>query len=668
MADSFGKNARDELIEFFAPLQGAARDQRVLSDWLAALGHTDRISGESALLDISRQAANLVQTLFAFDSAVLESWEGVGEVLETAGGASDIWDQLRQFAQHPQRVEAAEGLPGDIMSFLLASYLRRRCATFFRVASLLTIIQTRENASVEPGITEDGATIRYPRVLDRFRFAAINGLLSEPGKTLREAYFPNELGSGADTWTAAAQLFPNLSYLADELGLSWRSEYPLVAEPAPPAQPGDPGPDEDDFIEHSDPGDGSQGLTPAPPLPSDEYFAGYFPTFTVTIVRAESADTQADSELHLRVSSSQHPAGVAGYVLTTTGAFNMVRSGERWKLSMSASGEVPAFAIEKTKFDLAPNETGLAGGTAKVLLERLPPDGSPGSVVTLGTAPGTRLELGSVSFEADLFYDPSRTGAVLQFGASSCAFVIAPGDADSFLASFLPSDGLSARFDLGLVWSSGGGVTFRGATGLDATLPVGLSIGGLSLPNLHLGLRATDSEVAAEVSGAVGLGVGPVHMLVDRVGLIAILAFPPDGGNLGPADLDIGFKPPSGVGLEVVAPGISGGGFIGRDPETGRYYGAFGLKAGEVDIAAAGLLETGLAGHPDYALLIALQATFPSVQIGLGFALTGIGGLIALNRRVNVDMLRNRLASGNRWPGAQSAGCNRQCAGAASRP
>ncbi len=35
--------------------------------------------------------------------------------------------------------------------------------------------------------------------------------------------------------------------------------------------------------------------------------------------------------------------------------------------------------------------------------------------------------------------------AVLQFGASSCAFVIAPGDADSFLASFLPSDGLSAR-------------------------------------------------------------------------------------------------------------------------------------------------------------------------------------------------------------------------------
>jgi hypothetical protein len=646
MAASFGESARHELTEFLAPLQNAARDQRVLGDWLAEIGHTERISAEPALLDIARQAADLVQTLSALDATALQSWEGVGQVLETAGGASDLWDRLRGFALDPLRLQAAEGLPEDIMSLLLASYLRRRRPTLFRIGSLLTVVQARENSPVEPGITENGATVRYPHVLDRFRFAAINGLLSEPGETLRQAYFPNGLSSGADTWTAAAQLFPNLSYVADELGLAWRSEYPPVVEPAPPAQPADPGPDEDDFIEHPDPGDGSQPLTPAPPPPGDEYFAGYFPTFTVTIARAETADAQALCELHLRVSSLQHPAGVAGYVLTTSGAFNTTRSGERWKLTLSANGEIPGFAIESTKFGLAPNENGLAGGVAKVLLERLPPEGAPGPVATVGTAPGTRLELGSVSFEADVFYDPARTGAVLQFGASSCALVIAPADTDSLLASFLPGDGLSIRFDLGLVWSSGGGVTFRGAAGLDTTLPVGLSVGGLSLPNLYLGLRAADSVVAAEISGAVGLAVGPVHLLVDRVGLNAALTFPPEGGNLGAADLDIGFKPPSGVGLEVLAPGISGGGFIGRDPETGRYSGAFDLKAGEIDIGAVGLLDTGLAGHPRYALLIALHATFPAIQVGLGFALTGIGGLIALNRRVDVDTLRDRLASG----------------------
>ena len=43
---------------------------------------------------------------------------------------------------------------------------------------------------------------------------------------------------------------------------------------------------------------------------------------------------------------------------------------------------------------------------------------------------------------------------------------------------------------------------------------------------------------------------------------------------------------------------------------------------------------------------MALEATFPAIQIGFGFALTGVGGLLALNRRVDVDALRSRLAAG----------------------
>ena len=54
--------------------------------------------------------------------------------------------------------------------------------------------------------------------------------------------------------------------------------------------------------------------------------------------------------------------------------------------------------------------------------------------------------------------------------------IIAPGDGDGFLSSILPSDGLQAKFDLGLEWSNERGLTFRGSGSLDATLPVGLSI------------------------------------------------------------------------------------------------------------------------------------------------------------------------------------------------
>src|SRR5207248_6977276 len=92
---------------------------------------------------------------------------------------------------------------------------------------------------------------------------------------------------------------------------------------------------------------------------------------------------------------------------------------------------------------------------------------------------------------------------------------------------------------------------------------------------------------------------------------------------------------------------LTGGGVIGRDPDTGRYAGVLDLRAGEIDITAIGLLDTKLpGGRPGYALLLALNATFPAVQVGFGFALTGVGGLLALNRRVDVDALRGQLAAG----------------------
>ena len=144
--------------------------------------------------------------------------------------------------------------------------------------------------------------------------------------------------------------------------------------------------------------------------------------------------------------------------------------------------------------------------------------------------------------------------------------------------------------------------------------------------------------------------LGPFTVTVAETGLRVRITPVQDGalaGNLGRADAGIGFKPPSGAGLDLHTSGLSGGGFIGRDPASGRYSGVLNLRAGQIDITALGLLDTKLPGaQRDYALLVALGATFPAVEIGFGFALTGVGGLIALNRRLDVDTLRNRLASG----------------------
>src|SRR5262249_33101945 len=131
--------------------------------------------------------------------------------------------------------------------------------------------------------------------------------------------------------------------------------------------------------------------------------------------------------------------------------------------------------------------------------------------------------------------------------ATSALLVIAAGDGDGFLQSVLPTDGLRAAFDLGVGVSSANGFHFKGAAGLDTTLPVQAELlGTLRVDAIHLALRAADDRVGAEISASAAVTLGPVTAGVERLGLQALVVFPPDGGNLGPAELSVGFKPPSG--------------------------------------------------------------------------------------------------------------------------
>ncbi len=66
-------------------------------------------------------------------------------------------------------------------------------------------------------------------------------------------------------------------------------------------------------------------------------------------------------------------------------------------------------------------------------------------------------------------------------------------------------------------------------------------------------------------------------------------------------------------------------------------------------LTAIGLLNTRLpGGEPGYSLIIIITGSgFPPIQLGLGFTLTGVGGLVGINRTIDADVLQSGLRTGS---------------------
>jgi hypothetical protein len=138
--------------------------------------------------------------------------------------------------------------------------------------------------------------------------------------------------------------------------------------------------------------------------------------------------------------------------------------------------------------------------------------------------------------------------------------------------------------------------------------------------------------------------------VVENIGLRATFTFPPDSrGNLGPADLAVGFKPPNGVGLSIDAGVVKGGGYLYFDFDKGEYAGVLELDLnGIVAVKAVGLVTTKMPdGSAGFSLLLIITAEFGSpIQLGLGFTLSGVGGLLGLNRTMRLDVIATGIRDG----------------------
>lgn len=251
---------------------------------------------------------------------------------------------------------------------------------------------------------------------------------------------------------------------------------------------------------------------------------------------------------------------------------------------------------------------------------------------------GVRL---SSKREPDLFAEIELVGLEFRFD---------PSESDGFIAKLVPEDGMGFGTDLTLGISYRDGVYFRGTSNLEISVPAHVRLGPIEVVSLTIGAIPKDGTLPISLGATLKGDLGPIKAVVEDIGLTATFAFPPDhGGNLGPIDLQLGFKPPRGIGLAVDAKVVRGGGYVFLDRDRGEYAGVLELTIADfLSIKAIGLITTKLPdGSKGFSLLIVMSVEFATgIQLGFGFRLLGVGGLLGLNRTMNLQALAEGVRSG----------------------
>lgn len=228
------------------------------------------------------------------------------------------------------------------------------------------------------------------------------------------------------------------------------------------------------------------------------------------------------------------------------------------------------------------------------------------------------------------------------------------------LVQKLVGAGMAIQGDLLIGYDSVDGWLLDLAAGFRIDSPAAVRLGPIQLAGMSLVVSLTESDLTVAVTAGVALQLGPVALSMSDLGVDLVFDWSGQSTSFGPFGIDPSFRNPRRIEIAVLVPPtadasldpgdeeekspakplIRGLGYLAHTP--GRYEGMLSLEVAGVNLAALGIVTT----ERPWSMVALIAATFPGIEIGFGFKLGGLGGLLALNRDMDIEALRGSVATG----------------------
>ena len=209
---------------------------------------------------------------------------------------------------------------------------------------------------------------------------------------------------------------------------------------------------------------------------------------------------------------------------------------------------------------------------------------------------------------------------------------------DKLLEKIIPREATTADAEpTAITLDSDKGLTFGDGKDQKIILPVRFSSPGIELREFAIALPEGDQKNGGriDVMTTIAGKIGDVLGVVAEGGGVSIKWV--DGGNL-----EVLPKPPYSTGIRVNAGPVKGGGFLRFNEAKHEYGGILDLQFSKIGITAIGLIAT-----DPFSFVIVIGVHFlPKIELSFGFTLNGLGGILAVERAINVDVLNAGLKDG----------------------